>query len=86
MSDDGDDSEDVEALRARLSQLEAENVALREDSPKSDRTHHRARFTVAVALVVVASLLVPVSILGIWLRNQVTNTDRYVETMAPLGA
>ena len=32
-----------------------------------------------------ASLLVPVSILGVWLRNQVTNTDRYVETMAPLA-
>ena len=80
------DDNDVERLKARLDELEAENDALKStETVPPVRSHHRVRFSVAVAMVVVASLLVPVSILGVWLRNQVSNTDRYVETMAPLA-
>ncbi len=32
-----------------------------------------------------ASLLVPVSILGLWTRNQLLDTDRYVQTVSPLA-
>ena len=39
-----------------------------------------------IALVALGSLLVPVSILGVWLHNQVTNTDRYVATVTPLAS
>lgn len=34
----------------------------------------------------IASLLVPVSILGLWTRNQLLDTDRYVQTVAPLAS
>jgi len=37
-------------------------------------------------LVALAVLLVPMSILGIWTRNQVLDTDRYVQTVAPLAS
>ncbi len=36
-------------------------------------------------LVVLASLLIPVSVISVWAIRTVTNTDKYVETMAPLA-
>jgi hypothetical protein len=36
-------------------------------------------------LLIVATLLVPVSVLGVWSRNLLLDTDRYVETVTPLA-
>jgi hypothetical protein len=36
-------------------------------------------------LVVVVCILVPVSVVGVWMRNTLLHTDRYVDTMAPLA-
>jgi hypothetical protein len=36
-------------------------------------------------MIVVACVLAPLSVVAIWTRNQVTNTDRYVATVAPLA-
>ncbi|HXO47667.1 MAG TPA: hypothetical protein VN897_10370, partial [Mycobacterium sp.] len=36
-------------------------------------------------LLVLASLLIPISVISVWAINTVTNTDKYVETMAPLA-
>ena len=36
-------------------------------------------------LVVLASLLIPVSVISVWAIRTVTNTDQYVDTMAPLA-
>jgi hypothetical protein len=41
---------------------------------------------VSWALLVVGSLLVPVALVGVWARTQVLDTDRYVETVAPLAS
>ncbi|MFM7064286.1 MAG: hypothetical protein ACKO04_12450 [Actinomycetes bacterium] len=43
------------------------------------------RWLFAVLLLVVAALLVPLAITGVWIKNQVANTERYVETVAPLA-
>ena len=40
---------------------------------------------VAALLIVLACALAPLSVVAIWTRNQVTNTDRYVATIAPLA-
>jgi hypothetical protein len=40
---------------------------------------------VATLLIVVACVLAPLSAVAVWTRNQVTNTDRYVATVAPLA-
>jgi hypothetical protein len=40
---------------------------------------------VATLLIVLACLLAPLSVVAVWARNQVTNTDRYVATVAPLA-
>ena len=38
----------------------------------------------AALLIVLGCILAPVSVLGVWAANQVSNTDRYVANMQPL--
>src|SRR5512132_4557236 len=45
----------------------------------------RWRTIVAVLLIVVGCVLAPLAGVAVWARNQVTNTDRYVRTVAPLA-
>jgi hypothetical protein len=45
----------------------------------------RTRRIVAWVLVVLASLLIPISVISAWAITTVTNTDQYVATMAPLA-
>jgi hypothetical protein len=40
---------------------------------------------VSVVLLVVGFILVPLSAVAIWTNNQLTNTDRYVDTVSPLA-
>jgi cytochrome b561 len=40
---------------------------------------------VSVVLLVIGFILVPISGIAIWSHNQLTNTDRYVSTVAPLA-
>jgi len=40
---------------------------------------------VSIVLLVLGFLLVPLSAVAIWTHNQVTNTDRYVDTVSPLA-
>ena len=40
---------------------------------------------IAWVLVVLASLLIPISVISVWAIRTVTNTDQYVATMAPLA-
>jgi hypothetical protein len=39
----------------------------------------------SVVLLVIGFILVPLSAIAIWTHNQLTNTDRYVETVSPLA-
>ena len=45
----------------------------------------RWRTIVAVVLIVLGCVLAPLAGVAVWARNQVTNTDRYVRTVAPLA-
>ena len=40
----------------------------------------------AVLLIVVGCVLAPLAGVALWARNQVTNTDRYVRTVAQLAS
>jgi hypothetical protein len=85
--------------RAELERLRAENAALRarlgpegaagaDTGPTPGATRvgrQRWRSIVATLMIVVACVLAPLSVVAIWTRNQVTNTDRYVATVAPLA-
>ena len=85
---------ELDALRSELAQLRRENERLRAgavvapaDGPVAASPRHpgRARTVASIVMVVVAAVLVPVSITAVWLRNQLIDTDRYVETVAPLA-
>jgi hypothetical protein len=45
----------------------------------------RTRAIISWVLIVLASLLIPISVISVWAIRTVTNTDQYVSTMAPLA-
>ncbi|GAA1598745.1 hypothetical protein [Kribbella karoonensis] len=47
---------------------------------------HKVRTVLAVVLIVAGCLLAPVAVTAAWARTHVTNTERYVDTVAPLAA
>jgi hypothetical protein len=49
------------------------------------RRGHLPRRISAWVLLVLAAILIPVSVISVWAIRTVTNTDQYVETMAPLA-
>jgi hypothetical protein len=53
--------------------------------PSGPRRAKRWQKIVSVVLLVVGFILVPLSAIAIWAHNQLTNTDRYVETVSPLA-
>jgi len=49
-------------------------------------SRQRWRTIVASLLIVLGCVLAPLAGVAVWARNQVTNTDRYVRTVAPLAS
>ena len=84
--------QELEAEKQRIAALEAENAALLASRPSvgddgakatsGRRSHH---FWVAI-LLVVACLLTPLSIIALFVKNEIGNTDRYVQTIKPLAS
>ena len=52
------------------------------DGPRRAKRWQRI---LSVVLLVVGFILVPLSAIAIWSHNQLTNTDRYVDTVSPLA-
>jgi len=48
--------------------------------------HHRVRSSFAALLVILACVLAPLSVLALWAKTTVMNTDNYVSTVAPLAS
>lgn len=83
-------ADDATALRARLDALEAENARLRADSPPPTArpggpAGNRWRAFLSALCIVVASILVPVSVVAAWARVELVDETRFVETFAPLA-
>jgi hypothetical protein len=53
--------------------------------PEQPKRMPRWRRWIAGALIVISCILAPISVLAIWVRNQVLNTDRYVANVKPLA-
>ena len=86
------DSTDLELEQARqeIERLQQENAQLRTDvesgaTPGRPRSFGWVRSTAVVVLMGLGFLLVPTAGLAVWSRNTLLNTDRYVETVAPLA-
>ncbi|MFC8427056.1 hypothetical protein [Streptomyces sp. NPDC057253] len=48
--------------------------------------HRRARHAGATVLLVLTLLLAPLALVATWVHDQVSDTDRYVQTVAPLAS
>jgi len=71
--------------RAELERLRAEVTEYR--SQRGHETRRRRmgwRAPVASVLIVIGCVLAPVSVLGVWTANQVSDTSRYVANVEPL--
>jgi hypothetical protein len=77
---------EVERLVEEQNRLQAEVDGLRAELAGVPRKRAvRTRGVVAVALVVLTSILVTVSVTAVWARRNALNTDRYVETIGPVA-
>ena len=82
-----EEREELERLRAEVSRLRT-RVGAEEDNPAAERRdppRQRWRTIVATVLIVLGCVLAPLAVVAVWSSNQVTDTDRYVETVSPLA-
>jgi hypothetical protein len=82
-----DEHEELERLRAEVRELREQGPGQKDGAaPWKGWTgrHGRWRALVSAILITLGCVLAPVSVLGVWAANQVSNTDRYVANMAPL--
>jgi hypothetical protein len=87
-----DERAELERLRAEVSDLRSQVstvAALPTDQPVAPTPRPRRqrwRSVVATFLIVVGCILAsPLSVVAVWTKNLVTDTDRYVATVAPLA-
>jgi hypothetical protein len=83
---DADERAELEQLRAEVSQLRASvtsdgNVG----GPPRRQRRRWGRGTAAAVLITISCALAPLSVAAVWARGEVTDTDRYVATVAPLA-
>jgi hypothetical protein len=83
-----DEHAELERLRAEVSSLRAQqadgNAAPAVATAGRGPRRGRWRAPVAAVAIVLGCVLAPVSVLGVWAANQVSNTDRYVANVTPL--
>lgn len=73
-------------LRAEVAGLRREAAAGPPTTPRRTRSARAwGRSLLAVLLIAVACVLAPLSVVSVWARSEVTDTDRYVDTVAPLA-
>jgi hypothetical protein len=80
----------AETAEQEVDRLRAENARLHNQievasAASSEKKSLRSRAVLSVSLVVLGALLLPLAALTVWTRNQVLNTDRYLQTVAPLS-
>jgi hypothetical protein len=85
----GDERAELERLRAEVATL---RVQVRQPEAAAGAgiaaraARQRWRTVVTALLIVLGCVLAPLAGVAVWARNQVTNTDRYVATVAPLAS
>jgi hypothetical protein len=83
---------ELERLRAQAAAEAAENERLRAETAQLRSQQNGAvrrrriswRTPIAIVLIVVGCVLAPLSVLGVWSANQVSDTSRYIANIEPL--
>ena len=83
MSQQGDSANEAERVR----QLEAELAQLKGTQPTQPISNSNSKWRSfwSAVCIVVAVVLAPLSIVAVWARGEVTDTERFVSTVAPLA-
>ncbi|GAA2759096.1 hypothetical protein [Actinopolymorpha rutila] len=84
---------EVASARADAAEARAEAARMRAGEPPTpqppsaerQRKPGQWRLPVAIALVVLGSLLAPLAVAAVWVKTEVTDTQKYVQTVAPLA-
>jgi len=79
--------EELERLRAEVAQLRSPaQPGAPLPTPGASRARGGwARTTAAVLLITVGCLIAPLSVVAVWANSQISDTDRYLQTVAPLS-
>jgi hypothetical protein len=83
-SDEGNGAGSGPATDTGKPAKEAGNEGVGTKEGKTRRGHVPRRIS-AWVLLVLAAILIPISVISVWAINTVTDTNKYVETMAPLA-
>lgn len=80
------DAEEIARLRARVAELEAQQ-ATAQAGPRVEPTDRRSvwRSAAAGVLITLACVLAPLSVASVWASTVLSDTDQYVETVAPIA-
>lgn len=76
------DREELVRLRTEVAELKA----AKSKPARPGRSRRVGRTVVAIVLILLGCLLGPLSVVSVWARGEVTDTDRYVATVAPLAS
>jgi len=76
--------EHAEDEHAELERLRTEVDELRTKQSPQKRRRVSWRTPVSALLIVIGCILAPLSVIGVWTANQVSDTNRYVENITPL--
>jgi hypothetical protein len=83
-----DEHAELERLRAEVSSLRDQraggNGTPARGAARTGPRGGRWRAPVAALAIILGCVLAPVSVIGVWAANQVSNTDRYVANVTPL--
>jgi hypothetical protein len=80
-----EEREELDRLRAEVDALRVAVSSQETGDATGLRRGGRGKTAFAVVAIVLACVLAPVSVLSVWAKSQVFDTDRYVETVAPLA-
>jgi hypothetical protein len=74
-----DEKAELERLRVEVAELE------QQVKPPKPKRAGRWRTLAATLLIIFGAIFVPAAIMGAWTKSQITDTNRYVQTIAPLA-
>src|SRR4051812_36244042 len=78
------ESQEIERLRAELARLQAAADGDQDSTPP--RSHSGLRWLGAGVLLLIVGLLAPLAVVATWVHDEISDTDRYVETVTPLAS